>query len=364
MSTVNAQNSVLTYMPPPRARLSTVQHESSSAPTDAATLSGASAAEESPVDSPGVSLTTQVAAGLGLALALTGAVAGCTGSVPVIPAPAAVAVIGQTQPGMTAIGSEAQQLMKDIASPSITDNLTANQVRNRYGAEVDDVLARARTFEELSQHLTQVGEKLTAYSEQYPDGGSFADNGELIGVERSHGKVTVTRQSPDSAVTEAVISRHSTTVKERDALGNTSTLESTARYVRVSEGGVTMTVHRQSGKFEMVSQEGPRTQVKVTVDGASIKEERRESISGFAGMIEVSTTTHYDVPETSMMVYPRVVVTESKTTTTDDGYGGRSTTGTRTEVYDNGATKKFEKGPDGKELLLESDGPAILIARR
>ena len=176
--------------------------------------------------------------------------------------------------------------------------------------------------------------------------------------------MTVTVQNADASVQEAVISRHGITVKERDAQGTTTTREETARQVKVNADGVTMTVNKMTGTFEMATQEGPRTQIKVTVSGASITEQRRETISGYAGMISINTTTKYDVPETSVMVYPRVVVTETKTTVSDDGFGAKSTTSTRTEVYDNGSSKTFQKGPDGKEMILESDGPAILIAGR
>jgi hypothetical protein len=280
-----------------------------------------------------------------------------------MPAPPAITQTVQ-ESGLTAISPEAQKLMKDIASPTLTDNLTANQVRNRYGNEVDQVLAQAQSFDELHAHLNQVQEKLATYAEQCPDGCSMVDNGNQIGVEKADGKLTVTLQAPDASVQQSVTSRHGSTVKERDAQGHTTQLEETARYTRVTEDGVSKTVYRQTGKFEISSQQGPRTQVEVTVDGASIKEEVRETISGFAGMIHINTTTKYDVPETSIMVYPRVIVSETKTRTSDDGFGGPSSSTTRTEVYDNGATKTFQKGPDGKDILINSDGPAILIAGR
>ncbi len=362
MSTVIAYNSALTNMAPPRARLVSAQQTAATPVTDDVQLSGGKAAEEKPEDKPGVSLGTQIAAGVGLALVLTGAVAGFTGSIPAMGAPTAITQV-QTR-DVKAVGDDAAALMKDVASPSLTDNLTANQVRNRYGNEVDDVLGQAKTFDQLNAHLGEVGQKLQAYADKFPEGGSLVENGAQIGIEKADGKVTVTVQNADASVQEAVISRHGITVKERDAQGTTTTREETARQVKVNADGVTMTVNKMTGTFEMATQEGPRTQIKVTVSGASITEQRRETISGYAGMISINTTTKYDVPETSVMVYPRVVVTETKTTVSDDGFGAKSTTSTRTEVYDNGSSKTFQKGPDGKEMILESDGPAILIAGR
>ncbi len=362
MSTVIV-NSSLSTMAPPRARLVTPQAPRQSEGADRVQLSGLKAAEEKPSEKTGSSLSTRVLAGMGLALAMGGALSACTGAVaaPVAPPPPAITQTVQ-QEGLQPISPQHQELMKEVASPSLTDNLTANQVRNRYGSGVEDATAEAATFQQLHTRLSQVGEKLQGYADQRPDGGSFLDNGTIIGVEKDSGRTTVTVQSPDSSVQESVRSRFSHTVRERDSRGNTVTMEETARFVKISENGVTRTYHRQSGDFEVVSEQGPRLQTRLTVDGASIRQEVKQTISGFAGDVIVTRTTNYEVPEISITVYPRVVVTETTTTTTQDvEFGGTNRESIKTEVYDNGSSKTIRQSGDGQQQIQE-EGPAILIA--
>lgn len=362
MSTVIV-NSSLATMAPPRARLVTPQAQRPSEGADQVQLSGLKPSEETPSDQKGSSVSTRILAGVGLALAMGGALAACGGAAaaPVAPPPPAITETVQ-QTGLQPISSHHQELMKEVAAPSLTDNLTANQVRNRYGSGVEDAMAEATTFQEQNAHLSTVGEKLQGYADRYPDGGSFVENGSIIGVEKDAGRVTVTVQMPDSSVQESVRSRFSHTVRERDSLGNTVTMEETARSVRISENGVTRTYQRQSGDFEVVTEQGPRLQTRLTIDGASIRQEVKQTISGFAGDVIVTRTTNYDVPETSIMVYPRVLVTETTTTTTQDvEFGGINRESIKTEVYDNGSSRTIRKSGDGQEQIQE-EGPAILIA--
>lgn len=364
MSTNTVNTSVFTQMAPPRARLVSAQQKSSPEVSDAVQLGATPASEESAEQqAPKITVAGSVMAGIGLAMAMTGVMAGCSAPVaPVLPAPSAV--IELKGPATQAVGEDAQRLMKEIASPSLTDNMTANEVRNHYGDQVDDVLNEAKTFDEVHQQLTGVSEKLLAYGDQFPDGGSLVDNGTQVGIEKADGRLTITAQMPDASVQQVVSSRHGVLVTVRDAQGHTVVMEETARTIKVTDNGVTKTLNRQTGKFEITSQQGPNRSTKVTVDGASIQEEVKETISGFAGMIQITHTTSYEVPQTSIMIYPRVLVTETKTTVSDDGYGTKSTDSTRTEVYDNGSTRTFQRGADGKEHLLEADAPALLIAGR
>lgn len=362
MSTVIV-NSSLSSMAPPRARLVTPQARPSSEGADQVQLSGLKASEEKPTDRT-TSVSTRILAGMGLALAMGGALAACTGAVAAPMAPPPPPAITQTvqQVGIQPISPQHQELMKEVAAPSLTDNLTANQVRNRYGSGVEDAMAEATTFQELHTRLSTVGEKLQSYADQRPDGGSFVDNGSIIGVEKDSGRTTVTVEMPDSSVQESVRSRFSHTVRERDSRGNTVTMEETARFVKITENGVTRTYQRQSGDFEVVSEQGPRLQTRLTIDGASIRQEVKQTISGFAGDVIVTRTTSYEVPETSIMVYPRVLVTETTTTTTQDvEFGGINRESIKTEVYDNGSSRTIRKGGDGQEQIQE-EGPAILIA--
>ncbi|MEW6283626.1 MAG: hypothetical protein AB1758_33755, partial [Candidatus Eremiobacterota bacterium] len=316
-----------------------------------------SSAPDSEPEAQKIPTTVKVIAGVGVALAVAGVAAaacGVGGAGNAVPTPTPVAVTEVFNP----ISKDAQALMQDVARPNPTDNSTALTTRNSYGSQVDRVLSEAQSFEELRGRLDAIGDQLDSYAQQKPEGGTIIDNGRVIGVEVTDGQVKVTAESPDGAVQGSLRTDDTRTVTDRTSTGQTSTLEETQVFIRVSDGRVTRTVYRESGQFE-VNSRTRRAETRLTVDGASIQEEVTEIVGGIAGPVRLTHTTRHEVPEFSIMIYPRVELRVTRTHVTEDlESGSRSSRSETVEVFDNGSSKTTKQTGAGTEVLQEAPNNA------
>jgi hypothetical protein len=339
----------------------------SAGPADNVSLSAEAPPETHGVSWKAVGLTALLAAPM-LAGALTMA------SADEMPAPQTVSTCLVASDSVTAQAipiEKSYDHIKELSSTTPLDNATVQGVRTGYSRAADAARTHAAAFADDFAHLEQQGKVLEARAS---DVGTTSEGACTVQIAKDAAATTVSMTGAEgSASLQMRDGMRMVTVRHGDEVR--SLLESDAQR-QITDGNITRTLYlediagHKAGDFEVVVRDGQpqgmlpgsmRRMEHLVVSGTTVTDEVRESISGFAGNIDVHRLDRFEVPQLTAHVFPQVRLRETYRAQERDGLTGQQTSTTRVVEVRQDGSARIRQTTDG--ATTENVEPPAVIVR-